>query len=251
MPDSLPATSSIGTAGWTIPRAVRDRFPESGSSLARYAARFTAAEINSSFHRPHRPAIYERWAASTPPDFRFAVKVPKTITHVRRLADVGDELDRFLGESAALGAKRRVLLVQLPPSAALEPPIATRFFEELRGRFDGEIACEPRHASWFAPEAGAMLAAAGVARVAADPARVPGAGEPGGWMGLVYYRLHGAPRTYYSAYEPPRLDDLARRLLESEVRGVPAWCIFDNTASGAATGDALGVLDRIAAATTR
>jgi uncharacterized protein YecE (DUF72 family) len=73
----------------------------------------------------------------------------------------------------------------------------------------------------------------------ADPVPVEGASDPGGWRGLVYYRLHGAPRIYYLRYDDAALAELKLRLEESRVRGADAWCIFDNTASGAAFGNAL------------
>ena len=95
-----------------------------GSHLERYGAILNAVEINSSFYRPHRTATYERWAASVPEDFRFAVKVPKAITHERRLKDVGDLLDRFLSEVSGLGPKLGPLLVQLPPSLSFQAGIA-------------------------------------------------------------------------------------------------------------------------------
>src|SRR3954452_11395225 len=114
----------------------RDRFPPGGSNLERYAARFSCAEINSSFYRPHRRATYERWAASVPADFRFAVKVPKAVTHQRRLKDVGDLLDRFLSEVGGLGPTRGPLLVQLPPSLPFRDGVADRFLRELRDRSD-------------------------------------------------------------------------------------------------------------------
>jgi uncharacterized protein YecE (DUF72 family) len=106
------------------------------------------------------------------------------------------------------------------------------------------VAAEPRHAGWFTPAADALLAEWRVARVAADPARVPAAAEPGGWPGNAYYRLHGSPRTYYSAYDAAFLDALAPRLAAAPAG---AWCIFDNTALGAATADALGLLARLGA----
>ena len=81
--------------------------------------------------------------------------------------------------------------------------------------------------------------------MAADPARVPEAGEPGGWPGLVYYRLHGSPRMYYSDYSPAYLDALAASISAARGRGAPAWCIFDNTAAGAATPNALDLLERL------
>ena len=72
-----------------------------------------------------------------------------------------------------------------------------------------------------------------------DPATVEGAVEPGGWTGLVYYRLHGSPRMYYSAYDGAALAALSGRLEASQARGIPSWCVFDNTAAGAALGNAL------------
>jgi uncharacterized protein YecE (DUF72 family) len=229
----------VGTAGWTLPRPVRDRFPPEGTQLERYAARFSGTEINSSFYRPHRPSTYARWAASVPADFRFALKLPKEITHVRRFAECAEPLARFLDESAALEEKRGVLLVQLPPSFAYEAARAGAFFSLLRARYDGLVACEPRHASWFGGDADAALRGFAVARVAADPAPVPQAALPGGWDGFAYHRLHGAPRIYYSAYGEAALRAVAERL---RAASAPAWCIFDNTAAGAATADALGVL---------
>jgi uncharacterized protein YecE (DUF72 family) len=101
------------------------------------------------------------------------------------------------------------------------------------------IACEPRHPTWFEPAADALLADWRVARVAADPARVPEAALPGGWGGLVYFRLHGSPVMYRSAYGPERLGAYADQLRAAG--GRPAWCIFDNTASSAATADALAL----------
>ena len=210
-----------------------------GSHLERYGAILNAVEINSSFYRPHQTVTYERWAASVPDDFRFAVKVPKAITHERRLKDVGDLLDRFLSEAGGLGPKLGPLLVQLPPSLSFQPGVADGFLSELRSRVEGSIVCEPRHASWFTPEVEALLGKLRIARVAADPAAVPGAGEPGGWRGLLYYRLHGSPKIYYSAYSAEYLAAIAQVLARDAAAGVETWCIFDNTAAFAATGDAL------------
>lgn len=230
----------VGCAGWSIPGAYGGEFPAEGTHLERYARRFPAVEINSSFYRPHRPATYARWAASTPEAFRFSVKVPKEITHTRKLVSAEEPLERFLGEVGALGEKVGPLLVQLPPSLVFEPGVAETFFGQLRGRFSGGVVCEPRHATWFTPAVDRLLSGFQVGRVAADPAPVPAAAEPGGWGGLVYYRLHGSPRIYYSAYSEEYLDALAYRL-----RVTGGWCIFDNTAAGEATGNALALQSRL------
>lgn len=244
----------IGCVAWTIPKGVAGEFPAAGSHLERYAARFSAVEIDTSFYRPHRPATYARWAASVPAGFRFAVKVPRTITHERRLGDVDEPLARFLGEVAALGDRLGPLLVQLPPSLAFERAVAGAFWAGLRRRFAGAVVCEPRHPSWFTAEAERLLVDVAVARVAADPAQArvdPGqAAAPGGWPGLVYLRLHGSPQIYRSAYSPQRLDALAGTLTELGARGTPAWCIFDNTAAGAAPVDALALMERCTAVRT-
>lgn len=236
----------IGCAGWGLPREEREHFPEAGSLLERYASRFDAAEINSSFHRPHRPATYVRWSASVPASFRFSVKLPKTVTHGSRLKETGGLLDTFLAEAGGLGDKLGCLLVQLPPSLSFEPAVVSGFFADLRSRFSGPVACEPRHASWFTPEVDDFLGERAVARVAADPACVPEAAEPGGWRGLTYFRLHGSPRMYYSAYSEEYLDTLARRIQEDAAGGRTVWCIFDNTTLGAATGNALALRSLLA-----
>jgi len=237
----------IGTAGWAIPRALSERFPAEGSGLQRYAARFDATEINSSFYRPHRAQTYERWATTTPSGFRFAVKAPRAITHEARLVDCQARLRVFVSEIASLGPSLGPTLVQLPPDLAFEGDVAARFFSGLRSAFSGLVALEPRHATWFGDDADALLRAHRVARVAADPARHPRAAIPGGWFGLAYWRLHGSPRMYYSPYEVAALDALARNLVTKDAE--ETWCIFDNTASGAAAADALRLRDRLSRST--
>jgi uncharacterized protein YecE (DUF72 family) len=229
-------SARIGTAGWSIPRAVVDRFPAEGTGLERYAARFDAAEINSTFYRSHRPGTLAKWAAAAPEGFRFAVKAPKAVTHEARLEGCGELLARFLEETAELGGKRGPVLVQLPPKLAFEPAVAGAFFDDLRARYVGPVALEPRHESWFKAEADALLVSAEVARVAADPVRAPSADEPGGWGGLNYWRLHGSPRVYFDSYGPEALARLAQALRAALAE---AWCVFDNTASGAAAATGL------------
>ena len=234
----------VGCAGWSLPRDAQAMFPAEGTHLQRYAARFPAVEINSSFYRPHRPATYARWAASVGETFRFTVKLPRSITHERRLRDVTAPLEAFVGQATALGEKLGAVLVQLPPSLDFTAGIAHDFLAALRARFSGHVALEPRHAAWFGPAATDLLMAHRIARVAADPAPVPAAAEPGGWMEPVYLRLHGSPRMYYSPYDEHYLDALAIRLLQF-ARSATVWCMFDNTALGAATPDALGLLKRL------
>ena len=242
---------SIGTAGWAIPRQVAERFPGAGSHLERYAQVFGCAEINSSFRHDHRPSTYARWAAAAPPAFRFSVKLPQAITHVARLEKIVEPLDRFLDGVRELGDRLGPLLVQLPASFALAPRVADTFFAVLRRRFDGTVVCEPRHPDWFGAAAERLYVRYRVGRVGADPARVPGAELPGGWLGdgdrrgTAYFRWHGSPQVYRSSYAPERLAQWAVELEAWRTR-CDCWCVFDNTTSGAAAQDALALTDLIA-----
>lgn len=235
----------VGCAGWSLPAPEQHHFPVEGSHLVRYAARLPAVEINSSFYRPHRPSTYARWAADVPTSFRFSVKVPRTITHLQRLVGAEALLEAFLAEATSLGANLGCLLVQLPPSLAFDPPAAEAFFTFLRDRHAGPVVAEPRHPTWFTPAAEQLLVAHHIGRVAADPARGRVDREPGGWPGTVYYRLHGSPRIYYSTYGAEYLEALASRLSTLAQSDVPVWCIFDNTALGAATANALDLVQRL------
>lgn len=242
VPVALPCASvpvAIGCAGWSLPRALWPRFPAEGTHLARYAARLGVVEINSSFYRPHRPDTYRRWAASVPPGFRFSVKCPRAITHDRGLRDAVPLLEAFLEGVQALGQALGPLLVQLPPGLAFAPDVAAAFLRALRQRHTGPVVWEPRHPAWFSAEATQLLACHDVSRVAADPAPVADASRPAGASDLAYYRLHGSPRRYYSAYGPERLRPLAAMLRRQAATGRRLWCIFDNTAEGAALADAL------------
>jgi len=227
----------IGTAGWTIPRQDADAFPSEGSSLERYAVRLPVAEINSSFHRPHRLSTWERWRDSVPDSFRFSAKLPKTVTHQAKLRDCSDLLAEFIDQASALGDKLAVLLVQIPPKLEFDAHVAETFFADLKARSPAQLACEPRNASWFTPEADALLIKHEVARVAADPAKFESAARPGGWPELRYWRLHGSPVMYRSSYSD-RIGHYAEQLLASDDE---TWCIFDNTASSAAMADALAL----------
>lgn len=231
----------VGTAGWSIPPAIADRFLHGSSHLERYAARFPVVEINSSFYRPHRHTTYVRWAATVPNDFRFSIKLPKTITHERRLRDCTSLLERFAEEIGGLGHKRGPVLVQLPPSLAYSADVAEPFFEDLR-HFVDVVVLEPRHVSWFEPDVDKMLDGRRIARIAADPAKVPAGSDPGGWKGIGYFRLHGSPDIYASPYEQQAIDDHAARVEALMKNGTEVWTIYDNTMHGAATENALQLL---------
>ncbi len=233
----------VGKAGWSLRKEHQPKFPGEGTHLERYARRLPAVEINSSFRSWHRPSTYSRWASSVPAHFRFSIKVHEDVTHKGDLED-WQPMARLLDDTSELGEKLGAYLVQLPPNHEFERDKAEAFFERLGSAADAGVLCEPRHESWFEEEPDTMLQELNVGRVAADPPSAEGAAAPAGWKDIMYYRLHGSPRMYYESYSEEELAKLAERL-RSAAEGHTVWCIFDNTAGGAGTTNALDLWQRV------
>ncbi len=237
----------IGTAGWTVPKQHAALFPiplDGGdvSHLERYATRLRCVEVNSSFYRPHRRTTWERWAETTPADFLFAVKAPRSVTHTAELVNSGDALPKFFASIRGLGDKLGPVLIQLPPKLSFREDVVMEFFTNLRRLHSGAVALEPRHASWFSAPVDQLLRSFEIARVAADPPKGSElAAHPGGWSRLQYWRLHGTPHTYYSEYDEHWLERFLKmhHLLEVRSSEQETWIIFDNTALGHATPNAI------------
>jgi uncharacterized protein YecE (DUF72 family) len=229
----------IGTAGWSVDRQ-ETRFSQSGSALERYASIFSAVEVNSSFYRRHRPSTWQRWYETVPADFLFAVKLPKVVTHDLALVGVERELDDFISDVEPLRNKLGAVLIQLPPRLKFAPAIALSFMQALRDRTDVPTFVEPRHVSWASAAAEELLVGFAIKRVYADPQlaelQLAAGPQPG------YLRLHGSPKVYYSEYTEAQLRSYASLMA---TRTEMTWCIFDNTASGAALRDALKLFDLV------
>lgn len=227
----------IGTAGWSVDRQ-EARFSQSGTALERYASVFSAVEVNSSFYRRHRPSTWQRWSEAVPANFLFSVKLPKVITHDLALFGVELHLDAFFDDVAHLGNNLGAVLVQLPPKLSFEPPVVLSFMQALRDRTDVPTFLEPRHPSWASSAAEELLVEFNVKRVYADPQLVELRSAVG--PEPAYFRLHGSPKVYYSEYANAQLEGYASMIRSRDER---TWCIFDNTASGAALRDALKLKD--------
>lgn len=212
--------------------------------MHRYSRLFQCTEIKSSFHRSHSAQTYAKWAATTPRAFRFAVKIPQTITQECALKRARKPLEQFPQEVKGLGTQLGPLLVQLRPSLEFESRTARTFFSLLRELHTDAVVCEARHASWFTSNAIGVLIDHVIGRVAADPEILAAASELGGRVGIgpgsasrarttIYYRLHGSPRKYWSVYEPQQIARWAKALNVAR-RRADDWCMFDNTAGGGA-----------------
>jgi uncharacterized protein YecE (DUF72 family) len=107
------------------------------------------------------------------------------------------------------------------------------------------VACEARHPTWFTTEAAALLKSKHIAYADADPIPDECEIKHRADSSLVYVRLHGSPELYKSSYDYTYLDDLAHTLQQRAKKGAQVWCVFDNTAQGAAQPNALHLLARL------
>jgi hypothetical protein len=208
-----------------LPRAVQLDFG-AGSSTSRAMRRLPTAEIT-------HPYAHDR-------SFRSGRRACQRIFTSAKLPDHARAAPGARGcwtipLRRGLGSKLACLLVRLPLAGAYDTSL--RGLPRAGGRFGG-IALEPRR-QLFTPRPGATKPQ--IARVLADPVRHEAGRWPGGWSQHVYLRLHGSPRMYYSAYDAPLLQALAARLRQAVEEGAECWCIFDNTAAGAAAGNALAL----------
>lgn len=208
----------VGLSGWTYSEWRGDFYPEglpAKQRLAYASERFSVLEVNASFYRTLRATTYAGWRDGAAPGTVFAVKGPKFVTHIRRLVDVEESLEKFwtsgvLGLGDALGP----ILWQLPPSLRFDAAVVDGFLTALPRERDGvrlRHALEPRHASWDAPEAESLLREHGVAFVTSDLAgRYPMFSKV--TAELVYVRLHGHEQLYFSGYSREQLRQWADRL---------------------------------------
>jgi uncharacterized protein YecE (DUF72 family) len=229
----------IGTASWNIPTLAKEFFANEGTHQQRYSRILNAVEINSSFYRTHKGNTYQRWAECVDDDFRFSAKLLRKFTHEQKLEGPWDDLPIVLSDILRLGIKFGVLLVQLPPSLKCNSMIAREFFRNLRENYSGNIVVEPRNTSWLSPAAENVFKQYSLGKVLADPELCPTEKETDfQYADLLYYRLHGSPDMYKSRYSQDYIKVLAGKL-KRQSKSKPCWCIFDNTARGFATLNAL------------
>jgi len=232
----------VGTVGWVIERAVARHFPRDGNDLKRYARRLNCVEIESTFHRSPRPITWNRWAITVSKSFRFAVRIPRIYTHQPQLTGDPAPLRDFIAGAHLLGEKLGPLVFQLGRRLPFDPHDAGAFLTQLRETHTGLVAFEPKHPTWFTPEASDLMRSFQVARVIVDPAKIPEAANPGGWDGLAYYHLRGTPRTHYSTYPEEFLEVLATSIADRHP-DAETWVIFDHASPAAAVRNAIVLSD--------
>lgn len=268
------ARALVGTSGWIYPHWNRVFYPPKVKRrLAFLAERFPTVEINATFYRLQRPSCFERWRGEVPPDFVFAVKASRYVTHLLKLKGGAEPLGNFFAQGTlVLGRQLGPILWQLPRAlgfdrarvrAFLEAlPRDVREAEALARRHDARVpeavvrapdgrdrplrhAFEARHPSWLCDEAYELFIHHGVDLVTADSAGRFPFSLLRTTSEFAYLRLHGARRLYGSDYTAEELDWWARLVRGYVDDGLDVYVYFDNDNKAYAPQNALELLRRL------
>ncbi len=202
--------------------------------LGFYAERFATVESNSAFYRLPAKSTFENWRAKVPPDFVFALKVSRYLTHVRRLQDPAEPVKRFLERSSGLGSKLGPVLLQLPPSLRCDPALLAATLRAFGNKV--RVAVEPRHESWFVEEVRRVLEDCNAALCVAQGGRI----DSPIWRTTdwAYVRFHAGKGRPSPCYTRAQLDAQARALLNEWDASSRLFCFFNNDEHGCALRDA-------------
>ena len=242
----MGAPVRIGTSGWEYAHWRGDFYPKElakGRWFEHYARHFDTVELNTSFYRLPRPEAFDGWRRRSPEGFAFAVKASRYLTHVRRLNEPKEPLERFWSRARRLADRFGPVLYQLPPRwTPNEERLATFLAAVPR---DHPQAVEFRDRRWYRPEVNSMLGEAGVALCLHD---MPGSAPPTERVGpLVYLRFHGSGARYGGRYSDESLSTWAERIGAWAADGFPVWAYFNNDIGGHAVRDATRLRELVAA----
>lgn len=227
-----------GTSGWSYKHWKGPFYPEDlpDKHLFSYYSRFfRSVEINSSFYHLPLKKTFENWKDASPGDFIFAVKASRYITHIKKLKDAGQAVERFFERAVGLGGKTGPILFQLPPSLKMNLERLDSFFDELPKGYLHTF--EFRNQSWFHPEVYSLLSDRGAAFCIYE---LGGRSSPiEVTADFVYVRLHGPGGPYQGAYSESALALWRERFRKWNEEGRDVYCYFDNDEKGFAAQNAM------------
>jgi uncharacterized protein YecE (DUF72 family) len=226
----------IGTSGWQYRHWRGTFYPArlpQAAWLEYYAERFRTVESNNAFYRLPEKRTFEVWAERTPDDFVMAVKVSRYLTHIKRLGEPKEPVERFVGRIGGLGEKLGPVLLQLPPTMRIDLDRLDRTLSLFPGRI--RVAVEPRHASWWVDETRDLLEKHEAALCLADGIVRTPLWRTADWG---YLRMHSGRATPRPCYGPAALRGWARRLAELWPSSADLYVYFNNDPRGCAPRDA-------------
>ena len=234
----------IGCSGWVY-RHWKGRFYPTEIPQKRwfehYSAEFDTVEINASFYRLPRPETFDSWREKAPADFRYAVKVNRFVTHMKKLLDCDAETAEFIGLARRLGPALGPLLYQLPPSLKRNDGRLEAFLATLPK--DLEHVVEFRSRDWYDEQVLELLDTHGVGFVTHD---LIGLESPRWASGrTAYVRFHGTGGKYRGRYSDRQIRDWAAWLLHQHEAGRSVWAYFNNDIGGDAIQDAKALRDAL------
>jgi uncharacterized protein YecE (DUF72 family) len=223
----------IGTSGYNYKEWQGDFYPENVKQkdwMAYYSKQFSTIEINATFYRNFPPHVYEKWYNATDEDFTFTLKGPRTITHIKRLQDIDEELVVFFSANAQLKEKLSSVLWQFPASFRNnEKNFAnlSYFLKNLPPKYRQVI--EFRDTSWFTKNVYDLVSQRETGFVINDSNKFPAATVV--TTDFAYVRFHGPKKLYASSYSRDELqiwsEQIAKWLQTKDV-----YCYFNNDMGG-------------------
>lgn len=191
-----------------------------------YAQHFNTVEINASFYNLPKLALLKRWWKLSPPDFRFTMKAPRTITHFKKFKDIGNELEEFYQLCVdGLEEKLGCILFQLPPAIHFDGALLDSICTQLSNNYQNVI--EFRHSSWWQESVYQKLRASNITFCSVSYPGLPTTIVQ--TSNVLYTRLHGVPKLYYSAYSTDELKLVTAQI--KQCTADTAYTYFNNTAA--------------------
>lgn len=224
------ANAWIGTSGWSYKHWENGNFYASKlpteSFLPYFATQFSTVEVNNSYYRLPSRQTFEHWRRAVPQGFSFAVKASRYLTHMKRLKDPAEPLERLLGNAGGLGEMLGPVLFQFPGRWELDLPRLESFMAALAAHPWHRYAFEFRHRSWLTDGVYACLSEHNAALCL-----------PIGWgipldvqvtADWTYVRFHGGEHSHF--FEDDELGSWAARLSAWRSRGIDSYSYFNNDA---------------------
>jgi uncharacterized protein YecE (DUF72 family) len=228
----------IGCSGWQYKHWRGDFYPaELATSrwFAHYALSFDTVEINNTFYRLPEAGTFVKWREQAPPRFVYAVKASRFLTHMKKLKDPEEPLERFFSRASELGTHLGPVLYQLPPRWPVDLERFEYFLRALRG-YRHQPVIEFREPSWYDERVFALMTRHRAALCLHD---MQGSASGKRIVGpLIYVRFHG--RTKYSGrYADETLEEWADWLAARSSEGMDVCAYFNNDVGGHAPRDAV------------